>query len=275
MHRAIFGWREHVLKVQKASDFACRAKNKLKCNMLHFWRVKTAISADLNLRCLEFTEKKEAKLLTAAFAEWTKARHQRMLLRNVLQRACKAWEVKLRDEEYYSEPAVKSRCITVWSLHTHQERENRRLEQACTRLSSSHDMRTMANVMAGWEQTAQERRKSRQDAYTRIHDARIQNLQHQTFSLWHSRSTKVSLTLASLHSAWTYDHPLRRALHAWIESMSKARRRRQLESISKQLTTKPHNNVTIPASQYAWCSPVKNLHKEAECHQESPNAISV
>ncbi|KAI8108067.1 hypothetical protein M9434_006097 [Picochlorum sp. BPE23] len=275
LQRSMFGWRDHVVNIQKASDFACRGKNKLKCKIFHFWRTKTAISADLNLRYLEFTEKKEAKLLTAVFAEWNKATHHRILLRNVIQRACNAWELKLKDEEYYSEPAVKSRCIAVWSLHTHQERETRRLEQACSGLSLARNMRTLAAVLAAWSQETQKKRKAREEAYTRVHESRIRNLKYQTFSLWHSRSTTVSLTLASLHSAWTYDHPLQHALQAWFESISKIRRRRKLESISKQLTTQPHNNRTIPASQYAWCSPIKNLHKDAVCHQESPNAISV
>jgi hypothetical protein len=95
----MFGWRDHVLNLQKASDFACRGKNKLKCKIFHFWRIKTAISADLNLRYLEFTEKKEAKLLTAVFAEWNKATHHRILLRNVIQRACNAWELKLKFDQ--------------------------------------------------------------------------------------------------------------------------------------------------------------------------------
>lgn len=279
MQRAMSTWRDHVVKVQMASDFACRGKNKLKCKMLHFWRVKTAISTDFNLRCLEFTEKKESKLLTAAFVEWKRARHHRILLRTVLQRACNAWKLKLRDEEYHSGPVVKSRCIALWSLHVHQERETKRIEQTCTHLSSGRDRRIMAGALTAWAQSTKERRKSRQDVYTRIHDRRTQHLQQQALCLWHSRSTRLSLTLASLHSAWTYDHPLRRAIHAWVESLSKVRRRRRLESISKQLATTKHlhNSTTIPASQYAWCSPMTNLHdKDATaCHRESPNAISV
>ena len=278
------GWVSYTRNSIKASDLSCRRLNRLKCNIFHSWRLKTAISTKLELLLIDFTMKREAETLQRALHTWKTGAQHRLLLKRVFTNACDAWSIRLDEETYYAAPSMKRLCVSAWSVFVHQSREERRLQHIHDCMHASHQNRLLRSITDSWKQHTRFVISERNQRLSLLSSQRDSKLARECFAAYHSWAMNRALRVSSLRVAWTYDHPRRHALHAWVMVIKRSARRKQMKEMMDKLQTRvkvqqpcsPDIDL-IPANQQTTHNPFEldMLHHHSHISYGTDDAISV
>ena len=205
-------------------DIALRAK------MFAYWRSETRRSVNLADRLGPVQQKKEHDLIKAAFDDWRVATKQRLALRKVFDRACKAWSARVIVDAYFDPSnrcVVLDDCVNAWSLVVHQAREDRRLAAIEEEIETSRRRRILVMFFNGLKKATEAQRNALDNLLRDADERHRLATLRGAFAYLRSWATHRAVKATHLRVKWSYDHPLRAAILAWQTAIY---RRQEMES---------------------------------------------